>query len=282
MIYNIQRKDGLGTQVALFAKGVIGQGLDDRFIFDIRKWQFFRNNNDFNFRKISNLFEFHPQAIVDPHEIDLIVKENRCRYISNTNFSADIWTRKHPDKKFPWWGNVEPYLLMKLKNPPKLNYEIGECVGIHARLGNGEENRKYYDIPTSIKHRIVDENCFVDEMRQRKNVNFFISSDSKKFIDRCTTEFGNRVKTIERIHMPEGCGPGHVRHIPKSNSIEFHDSVDSVDLLYEAYVDMYLLSHCSSLICNQSMFNWLARNNIADSNKVKEFKNENRSSNGIS
>ena len=193
--------------------------------------------------------------------------------ISNTNFFVDDWKKINPDKKIPWLGNVKPYLLMKLKHPPKLNYEIGGCVGVHARLGNGEENIKYHR-HTSIKNRIVDENEFIDEMRKRKNVNFFVSSDSKKFIDKCMTEFGNRVKTTKRTHMPEGCGPGHIRDIPKSNSIKFHDSIDSIHLLYESYVDMYLLSRCASLICNKSMFNWWARNKIADSNKVTELKNK--------
>lgn len=278
MIFYINRPDGLGSQLGMFAKGVINQKHNIRFISDMRRWQYFRNDSNFNFKKISSLFEFHPRAIVNPNEIDTIINENGCRYVSDTDFLVQEWKKMNPTKVVPWYGNVDPYLLMKVKTPPiKLDYEISDCIGVHARLGNGEENIKYHGRhtnPLSLRNRIVNENMFINEMKKLKNVLFYVCSDSKKFIDKCVSEFGNRVKFMDRIYMPTGCGAGHIKDVPKSKSRKFHKNIDSVDILYESYLDMYSLSRCSSLICNISMFSWLARNTIADSNKVILLKNK--------
>ena len=269
---NINRKDGLGAQIALFARG--SEALPEKkFIVDLRFWSCFARQHP-NMQHINDLFEFNTRAIVDPGRIDSI----------NTQDIVDLgdpwevlgtpaygnFSQVASNVKAPYMGqskfnpnidvNVCDHLLLRLKNEPHVDFDITKCVAVHARLGNGEatHNGNKHD------RMCVDQQKFIDRMRQFKGVDFFVCSDEQQFVEFCREEFGERIKTHPRMYPPRGCGPGHRRigGFTKRDSVGFFDTTDPETLLHEAYVDMWLLSKCSHLIFNLSSFTLLARNTI--------------------
>lgn len=269
---NINRKDGLGMQINLFARG--SEALpESMFIVDLRYWGCW-NNHQVDIERVNDMFEFNPRAIIDPNQIDSIdtqdiVDLGDFRDVIGTAAYFDF-SRVTKTTKTPYSGrrkfnpksdvNVRDHLLLRLKNDPHVDFDITKCVAVHARLGNGEVKAD----GDEIERLCVDQQKFIDRMRQFKGVDFFVCSDEQQFVEFCREEFGDRIKTNPRVYPPKGCGPGHRRFEKyiKKDTEGYFDTVDPETLLYDAYVDMWLLSKCSHLICNRSCFSILARNTI--------------------
>jgi hypothetical protein len=246
---NINRADGIGSQLYLFVNFINNTDEFD-FIVDLRNWSYFRQTKEIDFNRIFSLFNFHKRVIVDPIKIDKIKKE----YITD----AVRTNKSYLDYKLTLGHKVNmngPYtsenLLMTLKKEPIVDFDIKQCVGVHGRFGNGERCPQ-------LENRMVSKNLFIEKMKRHNNKCFFVCSDSESFVNFCKDEFGEKIKVQDRTFLPNGCGPGHVPRLYKKNDFE----VDPITMLYESYVDMYLLSKCSHLICNFSMFNVLARKKI--------------------
>lgn len=272
---NINRRDGLGTQLGVFAKECEAQP-EKKFIVDLRFWECYSNHLP-NMQYINDLFEFHPRVIVDPVHIDSIDTQDIVDLVdppvlpdnlANDNFSQ---VASNVKKVYRGWRefdsnrdvNVCDHLLLRLKNDPHVDFDITKCVAVHARLGNGEIT-DYESSHRVYKRLCVDQQKFIDHMQRFKGVDFFVCSDEQQFVEFCREKFGDRIKTNPRIYPPKDCGPGHVmrKKYTKKDTVGYFSTMDPETLLHEAYVEMWLLSKCSHMICNASSFTLLARNTI--------------------
>lgn len=277
---------GIGMQFAMFATAA-GNCFSSKFIVDLREWSCFRDTGGFNFKKLSCLFNFNARAIVCPDIIDKITDNKIISELGNKPFD-DLDKKnfgisrisKNKTIKSVYGGetrfkshkhlNLSKLMLMEHINEPIVDFDISKCVAVHARLGNGETGQW-------LNKRIVKEMFFIEEMKKKKSSNFFVCSDSVDFINKCKENFGDRIKTQKRTYVPYGIGTGHkiidkrTKYCKSTPTLDesksFFDSIDVVDFFYETYLDMYLLSKCSSIICNKSSFNLLAINNI-DFNEI--------------
>lgn len=253
---NINIPDGLGMQICVF--NTFAQITDEYdFIVDLKNWCYFAKSKKIDFSRIFNLFHFHERAIVSPMKIDKIdkkyiidIKGTKKKYIE---YEMTVGLESNEKKLYTSYQSEN--LLMRLKKEPIVDFDIEQCVGVHGRFGNGEEG-------PSLAKRFVSENLFIEKMKKYDNKFFFVSSDSKSFINLCKAQFGDRIKVRDRVFLPKGFGPGHRLCLYKDKNIK----VDPIKLLYESYVDMHLLSKCSHLICNESMFNKFPRFKIPNKN----------------
>lgn len=255
---NINRGDGIGMQLYMFLNFINNTDEFD-FIVDLRKWSFFEKTKKIDFNRIFSLFNFHKRVIVDPIKIDKIKKKYITDAVKTEEYYVDYeLTLGHKvNKGGPF---TSENLLMTLKKEPIVDFDIKQCVGVHGRFGNGEEETIYKR--HTLPERRKPDTLFIEKMKRYNNKCFFVCSDSESFVDFCKDEFGKKIKVQDRTFLPKGFGPGHVPHLYKKNDFE----VDPITMLYESYVDMYLLSKCSHLICNKSMFNHLARSRICNKN----------------
>lgn len=251
----IKMVDGLGMQLWRFY-GILTKIQNSHFklIVDPRNWDVFRwrwktDPHYFSFEKFSKFFDFHERVIIDPVEIDkidekIIIDVKSELYKDMINNGVLVSTKLKIN---------EDILLLKLKKYPKLDFDITKCVGVHARLGNGEELQI-----DQLKKRVRPMEMFIDKMKELKDKNFFVCSDSEKFINLCHKEFPNRIKLIDRYFPEDGAGPGHY---PRNGQYVDHDPSE---LLRDALAEMCALAKCSSIICNRSYFNWYARSVIGE------------------
>jgi hypothetical protein len=253
---NINIPDGLGMQLCVF--NTFARSTDEYdFIVDLRNWCYFAKTKQIDFSRIFNLFDFHERAIVMPIKINEIdkkyitdIKSTKNKYIE---YELTLGIELNGEKLHASYQSEN--LLMRLKEEPIVDFDIEQCVGVHGRFGNGEGN-------PALTKRVVPENLFIEKMKEYDNKFFFVCSDSKPFINLCKAEFRDRIKVKDRVFLPKGFGPGHRLSLYKDENIK----VDPITLLYESYVDMHLLSKCSHLICNESMFNKPARFKIPNKN----------------
>jgi hypothetical protein len=247
---NLNRPDGLGQQLHMFA--IFLNNTDEfDFIVDLRNWSLFCSTKEIDFNRIFRLFNFNKRVIVDPIKIDKIEK----KYITDVvrtnekyvDYELTLGHKVNTDITY-----TSENLLMTLKKEPIVDFDIKQCVGVHGRFGNGERCPQ-------LENRMVSKNLFIEKMKRHNNKCFFVCSDSESFVNFCKDEFGEKIKVQDRTFLPNGCGPGHSPGLYLKNNIK----VDPITMLNESYIDMYLLSKCSHLICNKSMFNHLARQRIA-------------------
>jgi hypothetical protein len=233
---------------------------DKKIIIDVEWWNYYNRKNvgvdeekmvvDFNYNKFISEFRLHPRVIFSPSIISTIDKKDiyelpRGYYGPNQNQIPEL---------------SESNLMIL----PRKHVEIKNCIGVHARLGNGEKkgNGETY------KRMDISPGLFIKAMRKFKSdFDFYVCSDTKDFIDLCKEEFGDRVKTQDREYSPRGAGPGHLRRMRDARA-------DPVCLIKEALIDILILSKCKHLICNPSSFTALAKNTISDKNIIMIRPNE--------
>lgn len=137
---------------------------------------------------------------------------------------------------------------------------VSSCVGIHARLGNGEQN-----IVEGRDRMKTPWNCFFSAMDDYLDEQFFICTDTPSFLEACVDRYGDRVVYLNRFMPPENCGPGHntwsicCDDDKRDEYINERTRIGSYRLLGEALIEMFLLGECKALICNQSSFTHYAR-----------------------
>ena len=239
---------------------------DKNIIVDVEFWNYFNRKQqqvDFNYDEFISEFHLHPRVILSPSIISKIDKEDiyklpKAWYGPRSATLHWLCTKRNKSVTAIGRSSGEEIYLStsKLMISPREtpNLKIKNCIGVHARLGNGERN-KAGEVFRRMK---VSQHSFIKEMRKFKN-DFYVCSDTKDFIDLCKEEFGDRVKAQEREYPLAGDGPGHLRCMRETPS-------NPVFLIKEALTDIFLLSKCEYLICNYSAFTALARSTIGDGN----------------
>jgi hypothetical protein len=141
-------------------------------------------------------------------------------------------------------------MFLKLKNIPqsysKLSNVVGDCVGVHARLFNGEEEESI--VADIVQPRLVSVDTYLQRMRTHKAAKFFVCTDTPSFIETCEKEFPGRIIVTERVWPKEGLGPGHALTGGK------YGIENPYAALRDSYVDMLLLSKCKHLIHTPSSY----------------------------
>lgn len=252
-----QPRDGLGSVLCRFAM-ILEAFPDKKIIIDVEWWNYFNRKRkqvvDFNYNKFISEFRLHPRAILSPSIISTIDKKDIYEPpfgIYDTIINRRVLASNQNTKLSLSASNL---MILPRKDPI---VEIKNCIGVHARLGNGEKN----GAGKAYGRMVVTPHLFIKNMRKFKS-DFYVCSDTKDFIDLCKEEFGDRVKTQDREYSPRGAGPGHLRRMRKTPH-------DPVFLLKEALTDILLLSKCEYLICNNSAFTLLARSTIPNKNIIK-------------
>jgi hypothetical protein len=258
-----QPRDGLGSVLCRFAM-LLETFPDKKIIIDVEWWNYYNRKNvgvdeekmvvDFNYNKFISEFRLHPRVIFSPSIISTIDKKDiyelpRGYYGPKINSIV----RASNQNQIPELS-ASNLMILPRKDPI---VEIKNCIGVHARLGNGEKNGDGKEIP----RMVITPNLFIKNMRKFKG-DFYVCSDTKDFIDLCKEEFGDRVKTQDREYSARGAGPGHLRKMRETPT-------DPVLLLKEALTEILLLSKCEYLICNNSAFTLLARSTIPKENIIK-------------
>lgn len=136
---------------------------------------------------------------------------------------------------------------------------VTSSVGVHARLGNGEQHKG----PDKPRMNIAWERYFA-AMDAQQDEYFFVCTDTPSFLEACINRYGDKVISMDRFRPPENCGPGHntwsvYDEEKKAEYIEARNQVGPYRMMGDALVEMFLLGDCKRLICNQSAFTHYAR-----------------------
>ena len=160
-------------------------------------------------------------------------------------------------------ASTENQLPIRIKDRALIEeYEprVRNSVAVHVRLGNGEAKV----VARPGKRMTTSPDKFIEKMQEHDG-DFFVCTDTPSFLDKCKNVFGDRVFCIDRIWMPEGCGPGHniFWGYSKKAKLQLRDEHrDPWRILCEALIEIELLSKSKHLIYNKSQFNIFAHKNV--------------------
>ena len=178
-------------------------------------------------------------------------------------------------------------LEMKLLGKSKQRFDackggVAKCVGIHARLGNGEgqgrvrnTKNEYNGKPRrTLSNKIQESNRRMTIKYEKyfhqmdvfsTDTKFFVCTDTKDFLDKCVERYNEQIISVDRYWLDPGDGPGHsffwrrTNRKDKTNSIFKRNKYGADNILSDALVDMFLLGECKHLIYNVSAFTHHAR-----------------------
>lgn len=269
--------DGIGTQF-IYINRLLGYAMktDCKLIVDFRKMAFFMGwGVSCEGSELNKVLCFDTDRIIyDPEEIDKILNERSSEVLA-TRFCKENFDPTGLTLPFVWAGDLLPAIDFGdsshcLKDKLKLvgEYEIifnshrasvASCVGVHARLGNGEQHSG----PDKLRMKTAW-NRFFSAMDEHRDDSFFVCTDTPSFLEACMDKYGDRVVVLDRFRPPENCGPGHntwsvYDEEKKDDYIRERNRVGPYRVLGEALVEMFLLGVCKRLICNQSSFTHYAR-----------------------
>lgn len=245
-----------------------------KLLIDPRSWTYFKGE-PLDIIALNDIFIFDTDIIIiDPIHITNIIQSNinKILFVKSTQ-SKRVLPRtvnyNLPIEKPVKFVNFEEFYKICVLSQPtdytlseEIPIKLGakfqnifdqykdickETTGVHARLGNGELTY----MRRSKKPRVyIDQLKFITEMHKHHD-QFFICTDTHKFIKKATFIFGNRVVSIPRKFAPSGLGPGH-------RASQYHDR-DMYNHLGYAITEMLLLGECKSLLYNISNFTFYAR-----------------------
>tara|TARA_R110000824_G_scaffold90172_1_gene220478 strand:- start:215 stop:1111 length:897 start_codon:yes stop_codon:yes gene_type:complete len=265
--------EGLGSQIKTLAVLIpFAEKFDLKVISDARTFPYFRNRGAsfLSDDKLAQLLEFHPRIIYNSKQIDSVDKsEVFDLYHWETHHQILDWLICESEARGTWNEIVnnpnrsdEPrscptQLPIRIKDRElikKYESRIRNSIAVHARLGNGETNKK----GEKIGRMAVKDDKFIEEMK-KYDEDFFVCSDTFEFIEKCERIFGDRVFYMDRNRTPEGLGAGympneeHFKNGQVSKEIPGYVS-NQWDNFYEALAEMELLSKGKHLIHNSSGF----------------------------
>lgn len=221
------------------------------------------------------MFSFYTDRIIyNPVEIDRIVREHADEVVG-VRFCPEKFNPTDWPLPFIWANDLLHTAGFNgssccLKDKWKLvgEYEamfneyqgaVSSCVGVHARLGNGEQN-----LSEGRERMKIPWDRFFLEMDSYQDGKFFVCGDTPSFLDKCSDKYGDRVIYFDRFMPPENCGPGHniwsiYDRKKASEYITERSHVGPYRLIGEALIEMFLLGECKRLVCNKSAFTHYAR-----------------------
>lgn len=262
------RTDGLGFQYAFLSRLLpVANKLHAKVLVDWRCLSFFLcRQQAFSTKRLHKFVRIqHPRLIYDPIEIDQIMHQFKKEIAGVrpgkiigeplgmaqdlTYYSIDDLYPNHEDEM----DCLSQYIKLEqayMEQFAEFKPIVSQCVGVHARLGNGEEIWN----PAMRDRMNISPARFFNEMDKLKNRNFFVCTDTQSFMDQCIERYGERIVYITRNIPPENSGPGHRLGIVKTNQ-----QFDGYELLVEALLELLLLGECKRLICNKSLFTFHAR-----------------------
>jgi len=139
---------------------------------------------------------------------------------------------------------------------------VQNSIAVHARLGNGEQEKNPVAAKNYYKRVGVTQEQFILEMK-KYDEDFFVCTDTFSFYKKCKDVFGDRVFSARTSWSPEGCGAGHnIRSKKYSEATKRKwdaSGINSWDVFLESLIDMELLREGKHIICNQSAFSMFAR-----------------------
>jgi len=262
------RNDGIGFQYTCISK-LLNVAISENatLLVDWRNLSFFKlRRQEFSVDRLHEFFLIkHAHIVYDPHEIDRILLDHPDEVLgidmgkhhnphpqaaSHIRFANFHELGLEFDNKCEWLG---PYISLRGECFEKfLNHRpiAKRCIGIHARLGNGEMlnnplMRQRMDIPVE---------RFFEEIDKHDDTQILVCTDSPAFLSACMDRYGNQVVAVPRSMPDENEGPGHAAG-KKPRNIE----LDGYELLGDSLVELLLLGECRFLICNASLFTVHAR-----------------------
>lgn len=284
--------DGLGFQLRLLdcVMSYTYHRCKVTYLFDLRDSCYFSGTKSmFDQRKMDDIFSL---KFEDPVTGDSRILSNTCEIdkiiqSSPEKVAAVFWDpRPFEEKKFAknkidilYYENlVSPLVKEPLKFLPdtknsvlskalRLGGRLTESlkiqekkaknkVGVHARLGNGENLGWFRE-----KFPVTSEDFF----RKLDSISgdFFVCTDTHKFLQECVERYGKRVFFSDRFMFPDGTGPGHRTFsgltIRETDLLrQMRQKIGPYQLIHDALLDMVLLSFCNRLIGNFSNFSYYA------------------------
>lgn len=275
-IYLLQT-DGIGSQFIYISRLLdYVTEVGCKLIVDFRKMAFFIGwEGSYEESELNKILSFNTDRIIySPVEIDRIISEHPNEVVGTLFYHGHY----DPTIDMPFsfmsandllsFGKDSSCCLKDILNLVGEYLEtfdhyqqvVSSCVGVHARLGNGEqyivESRDRMKIPWKRFFSAMDN--YLDDQ-------FFICTDTPSFLEACIARYSDRVISLNRFMPPENCGPGHniwsicCNDDQKNEYIKERSRVGPYRLLGEALIEMFLLGECKQLICNNSSFTHYAR-----------------------
>lgn len=298
-----KRTDGLGGQTqCLRDLLVFADKFGLRVLFDLRDLPFFQGANAkyYSDEEANRLLDFQCDVIYHSKDIDSIETLN-----FNPSMVIADWSSWYPLQReiIQWlsfgghdhpvgygrpneghrgtWKSLLAHVNMHRPHEParriglpfrlkdRAKFEsllprVKNSTVVHGRFGNGEEKftADHYGFSCS-------KSVFYTEM-EKHDGDFFVCSDDVTFFNECRGLFGDRVFCSERDWLPYGSGPGHnMNQWPYDKKTEISPWV----LFRDSLLDMELLCEGKHIICNDSQFNYFARQRIdPESTTALQFK----------
>jgi len=278
--FYLLQSDGIGSQFIHISQLLdYAEKNDCKVLVDFRKISFFVGDGlSYDRSELNKVFAFDSDHIVYSSEaIDKILEEQPNQVVgvlfSEEYYFPAVWDLPIIPASELLLSTSNQYSSCYLKDKLKLSGEykesfekyqrvVSSCVGVHARLGNGEYERHIEK--QKLKRMKVSLKTFFQAMDSCQDDNLFVCTDTPSFLNRCFERYGNRIVCLDRFMPSEGHGPGHnvwyaldeqARHSLLKEKIR----VGPYRLLGEALVEMLLLGECKGLICNESSFTHYAR-----------------------
>ena len=279
-IYLLQ-SDGIGSLFIQISQLLnYADDSDCTLLVDFRKISFFFDKEmSFEYSEFKKFFNFSSERIIYNSEtIDKILHEQADHVVgvlfSEENYFPAPWNLPIIPISQIISNSKRRYSRCYLKGKLSLLSEykdrfhqyqlvVSDCIGVHARFGNGEYESNIRN-QHALQRMRVSRESFFEAMENCQNKLFFVCTDTPSFLQQCIDKYGRSIVYTDRFMPPEGCGPGHNIWSVRNDCIgkeylETRSFIGSYQLFGEALTEMFLLGECRSLICNESSFSHYAR-----------------------